>query len=208
MAVPAALVVAALGGCGSSNSPSKSKQAAAGASVATSGTTTTGTTTNGSSTGASSEYSPSATTAITLPVLTKRGYLPARYTCDGADVSPPLRWGSVPPKTAELALFVINLQPVHGKLFFDWAVTGLKPSLSGLAAGALPPGAIVGRNSFGREDYSICPSKGRRENYLVKLVAVSHQLGARPGFDATSIQQTALNAGLAQGLIGAIYRRR
>jgi phosphatidylethanolamine-binding protein (PEBP) family uncharacterized protein len=30
--------------------------------------------------------------------------IPARYTCDGPDVSPPLSWGSVPDGTQSLAL--------------------------------------------------------------------------------------------------------
>jgi phosphatidylethanolamine-binding protein (PEBP) family uncharacterized protein len=30
--------------------------------------------------------------------------IPARYTCEGADVSPPLRWESVPDGTRSLAL--------------------------------------------------------------------------------------------------------
>jgi len=43
--------------------------------------------------------------------------LPGRYTCDGPNTSPALRWKGTPADTAELALFAINLQPVDGKLF-------------------------------------------------------------------------------------------
>src|ERR1017187_7563044 len=77
-------------------------------------------------------------------------------TCDGADRSPALKWRGIPANAAELTLFVLDLQPVNHKLFFDWAVAGLSPKLKGLEAGRLPPGAVVGRNGFGHTGYSIC----------------------------------------------------
>ena len=88
--------------------------------------------------------------------------LPAEYTCDGKGTSPALRWQGVPPGTAELVLFAMNIQPVEGKLFFDWAVAGLSPELEEIEAGKLPKGAVVGRNSFGKTGYEICPEGGAK----------------------------------------------
>lgn len=54
-------------------------------------------------------------------------------------MSLPVRWSGVPRGTVELAIFVLNLQRVHGRLFFDWALAGLSPALHGISAGTLPP---------------------------------------------------------------------
>ena len=81
--------------------------------------------------------------------------LPALYTCDGKNISLPFEWQGVPPGTAELALFAMSIQPVEGKLFFDWAVAGLSPDLKEIESGKLPKDAVVGRNSSGKTGYEI-----------------------------------------------------
>lgn len=129
--------------------------------------------------------------------------LDTRNTCDGADVWLPFTWSGVPNGAAELALFVVNLRPVNEAVFVDWAVAGLSPAARGISAGALPAGAIVGRNSFGRLGYSICPPKGRSETYIARLVALSHPLHPRPGFDAKALYLEAERAAKAVGLAGA-----
>lgn len=55
--------------------------------------------------------------------------LPAKFTCDGADTWPTLHWKGTPAGTVELALFAMNIQPVDGHIFFDWALTGIDPGL-------------------------------------------------------------------------------
>jgi phosphatidylethanolamine-binding protein (PEBP) family uncharacterized protein len=105
--------------------------------------------------------------------------LPASYTCDGKDSWPALRWAGVPEGTAELALFAMNLQPVNEELFVDWAVTGIDPDLDGIEAGTLPKSAVTGRNSYGKNDYSICPT-GSAETYVFILYALPQHLRAMP----------------------------
>ena len=98
-------------------------------------------------TGRHFEPAPSPSIGVSLPTLLPKRQIPKRYTCEGADVSLPARWSGIPRNASELAVFVVNLQPTDGKLFFDWAVAGLSPVSRGIFAGGLPPGVIVGRNS-------------------------------------------------------------
>jgi phosphatidylethanolamine-binding protein (PEBP) family uncharacterized protein len=117
-----------------------------------------------------------------------------------------VRWGRIPPRTAQLAIFVLNLQPVHSHLFFDWAVAGLRAAPHRISAGRLPHGAVVGRNSFGTVSYSICPAKGaHEEHYVVRVVALPHSLAARPGFDAEALYREAERSATAVGLGGGAY---
>jgi phosphatidylethanolamine-binding protein (PEBP) family uncharacterized protein len=145
---------------------------------------------------------------VTIPALLPERWIPQRYTCDGADVSLPVSWSAVPPGTAELAVFVLNLQPVHGRLFFDWALAGLSPASHGISAGTLPPDAVVGRNSFGDARYSICPAqRTRAEYFFVKVAALPKPLEARPGFDAEALYRQAERSAIAVAADGGAYKR-
>ena len=123
------------------------------------------------------------------------------YTCTGADRSPPLQWRDIPVDMAELALLVISAAPVRGELFFDWAVAGLSPRLRGLQSGRLPRGAIVGRNSYGNNAYSICPPGSKTENYVFALYALPTSLSPRQGFDPAALREQALRTARHSGLL-------
>jgi phosphatidylethanolamine-binding protein (PEBP) family uncharacterized protein len=132
--------------------------------------------------------------------------LPAQYTCDGNNTSPALRWQGVPQGTAELALFAMNLRPVDGTLFFDWAVAGLSPDLEEINAGELPKGTVVGRNSFGKTDYQICPEDGS-ETYMFTLFAVPKKLSPAQGFAPLALRKAVLDASGNVGLLALSYTR-
>jgi len=132
------------------------------------------------------------------------GSLSPTYTCDGEDSWPALRWSGVPAGSAELALYVMNVQPVRGRLFVDWALAGLDPGLGGIEAGELPAGAIVATNGFGERGYSICPA-GRGEIYMFAIYALPRRLGLRPGFDAREARARILDVSGNVGLLPALY---
>src|ERR1044072_1671221 len=146
--------------------------------------------------------------AIEPATLGSPSALPPTYTCDGRDTWPELRWEGAPPNTKELALFVMGLQPGGGKVFFDWTVAGLSPELRGIKADRLPKGAVVGRNSFGRVGYSICPPPGQQETYFFALYALSEPSGAKKGFDPYALREQALRSSSNRGLMAASYARQ
>jgi phosphatidylethanolamine-binding protein (PEBP) family uncharacterized protein len=154
-----------------------------------------------------SEPLPAVTIGVTVPGLLVRYAVPTRYTCDGLNVSLPVRWSHIPPNTAEIALFVVAFEPIDGKFLLSWAVTGLSPKLHDLSAGELPSGAIVGRNSFGKEGYSICPERGKREAYVVKVIALPRKLKVTAGFDADLVYREAERRAKFVGLTTVNYER-
>jgi phosphatidylethanolamine-binding protein (PEBP) family uncharacterized protein len=131
--------------------------------------------------------------------------LPAEYGCDGKNTSPALRWQGVPQGTAELVLFAMNVQPVNEKLFFDWAVAGLDPELEEIEAGKLPKGAVLGRNSFGKTGYGICPEGG--ETYMFAVFALPKKLSPSQGFDPLAVRKAATEASGNVGLLALGYTR-
>ena len=120
---------------------------------------------------------------------------------------PPLQWQGVPEGTKELVLFAMNVAPVQGKLFFDWALAGIDPALSGIEAGKLPKGAVQGQNSFGKAAYEICPPPGQAETYVFALYALPNALLPAKGFDPAAlrhqVQAISSNAGLLAVSYGA-----
>ncbi len=58
---------------------------------------------------------------LASPAFAPGGQIPSEYTCDGADISPPLSWSGVPPGTKSLVLVVEDPDAPSG-VFRHWAV--------------------------------------------------------------------------------------
>ncbi len=151
-----------------------------------------------------------ATTAsITLesPAFKTGTSLPAKYTCDGKNTWPTLRWKGLPAQADELVLLILSVDPVGQKLLFDWAVGGLDPNLTSIEEGKLPKGAVVGENSFGKDGYTICPKKGTGQTYIFMLFAIPEALNPKPGFEARQFREEVLDQSGNVGLLSALYKR-
>jgi len=148
--------------------------------------------------------------------------LPALYTCDGRDVSPPVEWGAVPSTSRELALFMLALTPnpsTHGYLTtIEWALAGVNPALHRLAAGELPPGAHLGlyearKGRFLPQRYSVCPPRGRTVRYQFALYSVPAGIVVPEKFLSTRLLALLGNPessyrAIAGGAFVASYTRR
>lgn len=145
--------------------------------------------------------------AVSTPGVASGSDLPRSNTCDGKDLSPAIRWSKMPRGTAEVAVFVLNLQTVDNRLFVDWAVHGLGPSTDGIPEGRVPTDAAVAANSFGRTDYSVCPSKGRTESYVVKVFALPRKLSSDSKSSALTLYREAEKQATVAGVTGVNYTR-
>jgi Raf kinase inhibitor-like YbhB/YbcL family protein len=112
------------------------------------------------------------------------GDIPARFTCEGANVSPALRWTNPPAGTASFALIVED-PDAPGAIFTHWIVYGLAPEWRGLPEGVANSSELQsarqGRNDFGKIGYGgPCPPPGAPHRYFFKLYA----LDSRPDLPA------------------------
>ena len=115
---------------------------------------------------------------LSSTAFTNGGEIPAKYTCQGEDVSPALNWNDPPPGTRSLALIVDDPDapdPAAPKMtWVHWVLYNLPPKAGGLpeAVSVLPPGARNGLNDWKRTGYGgPCPPIGRHR-YFFKLYAL------------------------------------
>lgn len=117
---------------------------------------------------------------LTSPAFEDGGPIPARYTCDDADVSPPLHWSGLPAGTRSLALIVDDPDapdPAAPKMVWvHWVLYNLPADTPGLPEAIdpadLPPGTGQGLNDWQRTGYGgPCPPIGRHR-YFFKLYAL------------------------------------
>jgi Raf kinase inhibitor-like YbhB/YbcL family protein len=113
--------------------------------------------------------------------------IPARYTCEGDDVSPPLAIGGVPAGTKSLAFVLDDPDAPDPKapqrVWAHWLVYNLPPGTDTLqedaARAGLPKGAMVGMNDKKQAAYhGPCPPIGRHR-YFHKLFALNTLLPAQ-----------------------------
>lgn len=134
------------------------------------------------------------------------GAIPARYTCDGAQESPPLSWAHAPRNTAQLALIVDDPDAPHGT-FVHWVVWGIDAGSTSIAAGEVPPGASQGKNGAGQEKYAgPCPPSGTHR-YRFQLFALSRPPTVGAGADAVTLRAAIADRTLASTTLVGTYHR-
>lgn len=127
------------------------------------------------------------------PAFAASGEIPARFTCAGEDVSPPLRWSAPPPHTRSLALTLTDPDAPSGE-FIHWLLWNLPPTTRSLAAGvppiARPPaGGEQGVNSFRRLGYGgPCPPGDEKHRYVFTLMALNTSLALPPGAGSADLR--------------------
>jgi phosphatidylethanolamine-binding protein (PEBP) family uncharacterized protein len=128
--------------------------------------------------------------------------IPAQYTCKGADISPPLEWGTLPAETGELAIFIVGFTPEPAgrgeSASIEWAIAGVSPALHKLAPGQVPEGAHLGVASSGKRRYSMCPKKGTLTHYQFELYALPDSERISPDFTGYAILGALANANSKQ----------
>jgi hypothetical protein len=124
---------------------------------------------------------------LSSPAFADDDRMPARYTEDGDDLSPPLAWSGVPEGTVSLALLMDDLDQ-HGGIKAHWVLFNLPPDLTGLPAGIphteqlVHHGGVQGRNDFDRIGYSgPYPMPDGAHRYRFSFYALDTLLPCKPG---------------------------
>ena len=140
-------------------------------------------------TGVSSPTSPKpapAGFALQSAAFRSGGDIPARFSCQAADVSPPLSWSDPPSNTQAFALIVDDPDAPSGT-WVHWVAYDLPAAVHSLAEDvpkqeALPAGGAQGVNDFQKIGYGgPCPPPGKAHRYFFRLYALDAKTNLKPG---------------------------
>ena len=150
---------------------------------------------------------PTAPMTIESPAFAENEMIPAKYTCDGEGLIPPLTFSDIPDGTQELMLILDDPDAPSGD-WVHWAVYNIPPSTTGVAEGSVPNGAFEGASSWGKPEYGPpCPPRGTHR-YIFHLYALDV---ASPMFEQPPTKQALLQsmAGhvLEQAELTGLYTR-
>ncbi len=152
---------------------------------------------------------------IASPAFAANAAIPALYTCEGKDLSPPLAWSGVPRGAKSLVLIVDDPDapdPAAPKTtWVHWVLYDIPPTATGLSEGlrpgALPSGTREARNDFGRTTYGgPCPPIGRHR-YFFKLYALDATLPALSPATKAALEQAMQGHVLAQATLMGTYQK-
>lgn len=144
--------------------------------------------------------------SLTSPVLPAGGVIPSLYTCDGNNLSLPLKIDYVPPAAKSLALVVDDPDAPNGS-FIHWLVWNLKPTDQDLMEGVTPSPAVAGTNSAGQVGYSgPCPPTGEHR-YIFKLLALDTKLDLPVSTTIKEFNQATAGHILEETTLTGRYRR-
>jgi Raf kinase inhibitor-like YbhB/YbcL family protein len=139
--------------------------------------------------------------------------IPSKYTCDGEDVSPSLKWDNAPAGTKSFALICDDPDAPSGT-WVHWVIYDLPATTTELPE-AIPTkeevlnGAKQGKNDFGRTGYGgPCPPPGGAHRYYFKLYALDDSLNLRAGAKKGDVEVAMKGHIVGEGKLMGSYRRK
>jgi Raf kinase inhibitor-like YbhB/YbcL family protein len=132
--------------------------------------------------------------------------IPASYTCDGADINPPLEIEEVPEGAQSLVLIVDDPDAPTG-IWVHWTLWNIDPKRTEIGAGEVPEEASQGQTSFGKSGYGgPCPGQGQHR-YFFKLYALDMKLELPPETEAEQLEAALVGHVMAQAETVGVYER-
>jgi Raf kinase inhibitor-like YbhB/YbcL family protein len=135
--------------------------------------------------------------------------IPKRYTADGDNVSPPLRWSDPPAATRSFAIVCEDPDAPSG-IFVHWIAwnIGLQQRELSEALSTSPDidGIRQGKNGFGRAGYGgPKPPPGKPHRYRFRVFALDVQPNTRSGSTRNELDRAIANHVLAEGVLTGTY---
>ncbi len=149
---------------------------------------------------------------VTSPAFEWMKAIPSKYTCDGADVSPPLAWQGVPEGARSIVLICDDPDAPAGT-WVHWVCYDIPPTVDSLAenqpkADTLACGGKQGMTDFRRVGYGgPCPPGGTHR-YFFKVYALDTMLNLPAGNTQTDIEKAMKGHVKAQGELVGVYSRK
>jgi Raf kinase inhibitor-like YbhB/YbcL family protein len=154
------------------------------------------------------------TMQLTTSAFKQGETIPKKYTADGTDVSPPLRWEGAPKEAKSYALICDDPDAPRGT-WTHWVIYNLPADITALEEGVakdekLPNGARQGTNSWGKGNIGYRgpdPPAGKPHRYFFKVYALDSVLDQAPGASKDQLEKAMKGHVLAHGELMGTYGR-
>ncbi|HOA72426.1 MAG TPA: YbhB/YbcL family Raf kinase inhibitor-like protein [Phycisphaerae bacterium] len=142
--------------------------------------------------------------------------IPRKHTADGLNVSPPLTWNAVPAGAQELVMIVDDPDAPRPQPWVHWLIYNMPATVTRLPEGVPPsqrvpdpPGAVQGKNSWGKIGYGGPePPRGHGvHHYHFKIYALDTRLNLPPGLEKEQLLASMQGHVLAEGELVGTYER-
>ena len=150
-------------------------------------------------------FSDSPVLKITSTSFVNDGPIPAKYSCEGEDVSPPLLISNIPSGTKSLAIILHDPDaPMKGG-FTHWVVWNIEPGDNKISENF--KGARQGLNSAGQPGYAgMCPPSGTH-HYHFMVYALDTKLNIDIKTNKAGLEKSMQGHVLAQGDLVGLYKK-
>jgi Raf kinase inhibitor-like YbhB/YbcL family protein len=134
------------------------------------------------------------------------GLIPSTYTCDGADINPPLKISDVPKEAKSLVLIMEDPDAPMGT-WDHWVVFNIPPETREIKEGIEPEGTS-GTNSSQKNGYAgPCPPD-REHRYFFKLYALNAKLTLKAGATKKEVEAAMKGRVIAEAKLVGRYNRK
>ena len=143
---------------------------------------------------------------ITSRAFKHNDSIPAKYTCDGENINPPLQISEVPLATKSLALIIDDPDAPKGT-WVHWTIWNIDPKTAEILENSVPAGAMQGLTSWENNGYGgPCPPSGTHR-YFFKLYALDMKLELKADTKVQDLEEAMEWHQLASAEFIGLYNR-
>ena len=143
---------------------------------------------------------------ISSPAFENGGEIPKKYTCDGANVNPPLKIENVPSNTKSLALVFDDIDAPRGT-YVHWILWNIDPSVKEIKENSVPERVVQGVNDFKKLNYGgPCPPR-RAHKYVFKIYALDTLLNLNPNLTKKDLEKVMEGHIISWAQLTGLYNR-
>jgi len=154
-----------------------------------------------------------ASISLSSPAFDNGADIPVEFTCDGTDVSPPLRWTDIPEGAKSLTI-VMDDPDAPGAIFRLWSIYDIPAATSTIKQGQpsepqLENTIKQGTNDLGTIGYGgPCPPSGEEHEYTFFIFALTGHLELPPGASASDLTMALQGKVIGTGSFSGMYARQ
>ena len=138
---------------------------------------------------------------ITSTAFEHQGRIPAKYTCNGKNINPPLQIEDIPNGTQSIAI-IVDDPDAPGKTFQHWLIWDIEPT-NEISENSAP--GTEGKTDFGKSEYGgPCPPSGTHR-YFFRVYALGTTLGLPKGSSRSDLDKAMKGHILAEAELIGLY---